>query len=188
MLDGDEAYVDLPNKVMMSATNATFEVWLRWQEPEAENIAWTRIFDFGSNSMGEVETPGGGFDGANSAYLFLTAKNGYNSQTTFGITLNGADGEQHLDAPRIPHDGSLTHIVVVYDGDNGEAHLYTDGELRSSMTTTIALSQIDYRNNWLGRSNWSHDPYLKAQLEDFRIYHVALTDAEVAASFAAGVP
>lgn len=187
-LDGEDAYVDLPNGIISVLQNATFEVWLRWHGPDDDH--WARVFDFGTNSSGEVATPGGGFDGATHPYLFLTPTNSLTQQTRFGITVNGNQpgAEQTVDAPRIPADGSLVHVVVVFDGDGDLAHLYTDGILRGTTTVTIDLDQIPDHNNWLGRSNWSVDPYFDGVLEDFRIYDVALTTAQVEASYNAGVP
>ena len=40
-------------------------------------------------------------------------------------------------------------------------------------------------NNWLGRSQWN-DPYFNGQFEEFRIYNGALTDLDIATSYAAG--
>jgi hypothetical protein len=35
-------------------------------------------------------------------------------------------------------------------------------------------------NNWLGRSQYGWDPYLGAQLDDFRIYDKAMSPQELA--------
>jgi hypothetical protein len=49
-----------------------------------------------------------------------------------------------------------------------------------------ALSAINDVNNWLGRSQFNDDPYFKGMIHEFRIYKVALTQQQVAASFDAG--
>jgi hypothetical protein len=41
-------------------------------------------------------------------------------------------------------------------------------------------------NDWLGRSQFSPDPFFNGSINEFRIYDQALSGAEVAASFAAG--
>src|SRR5690606_15641963 len=98
---------------------------------------------------------------ANHTYLFLAATNDLSGGTRFGITLdgNGEGEERTLDAPRIASDGSLVHVVVVYDGDANVERLYTGGVLRDTAATSIDLDDIVDHNNWLGRSNWSADPY-----------------------------
>ncbi len=36
-------------------------------------------------------------------------------------------------------------------------------------------------DNWIGKSRFAADPYLQGQIDDFRIYGRALTDAEIKA-------
>jgi hypothetical protein len=50
---------------------------------------------------------------------------------------------------------------------------------------TVPLNAISDINVWLGRSNWP-DPPFSGQMDDFRIYDGVLSDAAIAASFAAG--
>ena len=40
-------------------------------------------------------------------------------------------------------------------------------------------------NNYLGKSKWA-DPYLNGQIDEFRIYSVALSSAEIAETYALG--
>ena len=50
----------------------------------------------------------------------------------------------------------------------------------------VPSSQHDQVNNWLGRSQWSQDPFYNGSINGFRIYDGALSPADVAASFARG--
>jgi hypothetical protein len=56
--------------------------------------------------------------------------------------------------------------------------------MRTALTNQ--LSQIDDVNNWLGRSQFTPDPGFAGTYDEFRIYSAALTDAQIAASFAKG--
>ena len=48
-LTGVDGYVDLPNGIISSLTNATFETWITWNSART----WERIFDLGSSTGGE---------------------------------------------------------------------------------------------------------------------------------------
>jgi hypothetical protein len=76
-------------------------------------------------------------------------------------------------------------VALVYDFVAGTALLYVNGQRVSSGPIGIPLGAINDLNVWLGRSNWP-DPYFNGQLDEFRIYNGVLSDAAVAASFAAG--
>ena len=50
VLDGSvHDYVDLPNDLVVSLTNATIESWITWDG----GPVWQRVFDFGNNDNGE---------------------------------------------------------------------------------------------------------------------------------------
>ena len=55
----------------------------------------------------------------------------------------------------------------------------------ASGTAPSSLSLVEDVNVWLGRSQWG-DPFFNGSYDEFRIYDGPLSDAEVAASFAAG--
>ena len=63
---------------------------------------------------------------------------------------------------------------------------YINGQSVSSGAATIPLSGIIDTNNWLGRSQYSADPYFGGRYNEFRIYSGLLSDADVAADYAAG--
>jgi hypothetical protein len=83
--------------------------------------------------------------------------------------------------------GQLTYIAVTYDPLTNSCKLYLNGQLVSS--TNKPLNQMrhftDY-NNWLGRSQWSRDPFYNGEYEEFRIWDGILGAEEIAAHHAAG--
>jgi len=75
---------------------------------------------------------------------------------------------------------------VTLNGANGV--LYVNGAAvgtNSSMTLKPASLGMT-SNNYLGRSQYSPDPYLNGVLDEFRIYSVALSASEIAATDALG--
>jgi hypothetical protein len=174
-LSGTDGYVDLPNGLISSLTNASFEAWITWNG----NRVWERVFDFGSNSGGEDA------QGTGQSYLFLSPRAG-NGSTRFAITTNSGAGELPvLDVGQSAPTGSQIHLAVVYNAAAGAASLYTNGVLASINALAIPLSSIQDVNNWLGRSNWP-DPFFTGEFHEFRIYRGSLSAEQVRQNFLAG--
>ena len=134
---------------------------------------WDRLFDFGT-----TDSKGNGEAGT----LFYSAGN--NSFKVEGsMTLDGNDG-----VPAIPAN-EWHHIAYTLEktGDNSwTATAYQDGvqvgtetvtsETFADFTTLSAKEGISY---YIGASHWN-DPRFTGMIDDFKIYSVALTPAEVA--------
>lgn len=172
------AYVDLPNRLLSSLTNATLEAWVTW----GGGAAWQRVFDFGdSNNATPENNPGLG-----KTYLMLTPA-GSGGHATLGFSLTGNASGQELDlAAPTALPMSLAQVVVVVSDTDNELRLYMDGKKVGVVAWTSALSAINDVNAWLGRSQYDHDPELSAVFHEFRMYGAALNDAEIASSFAGG--
>ena len=82
-------------------------------------------------------------------------------------------------------DSSAAHIGR-RNAKTDELRLYIDGKKSGAVVWTSSLSSINDVNAWLGRSQYDHDPELSAVFHEFRMYGAALSDAEVASSFAGG--
>jgi hypothetical protein len=180
-----QAYGDLPNNLMSSLTDITFECWA--SVDGSQN--WARIWDFGSSNFMEVPGPGGGGEGRD--YFTLTFSRGADNNTQRLEIRNedpGGGGITTLDTNLPTTLGQIYHHVVTYDGTGagGNVVYYRDGVQQVAGPTGINLSALNDVNNWLGRSNWTGDANTQGTFDEFRIYDVALTPAEVSASFAAG--
>jgi hypothetical protein len=72
-------------------------------------------------------------------------------------------------------------VAVTLSGHVGT--LYVDGvPLGKNDNIDFAPFRIGYTTqNWVGRSQYERDPYLKGQIDDFRIYRGALSAEEIAA-------
>jgi hypothetical protein len=174
-----DQFVDLPNGIIKSLTNATFEVWLTW----AGGGNWQRIFDFG-NPDTNVE----GAQSAGSSTLHMTplADGLHVLRFAFKRSDQTIAQETDLEATMPLASGVVVHVAGVIDDTNNMIYLYRDGAVQGSKAFTDSLSVLTDINNWLGRSQYAGDPELGATLHEFRIYNAALSAAQIQASFAAG--
>jgi hypothetical protein len=165
--------------VLTGLTNATFEAWVTW----GAGAAWQRIFDFGDN-----DGTGAGSQGANGlTYFFLSPKAVNNSgHLRVAYTLSGPSGETKIDAAAALPSGAIAHVAVVVDQTASTLALYLNGAASGSTTLSSPLSSINNVNNWLGRSQFSTDPEFAGSIQEFRVYGVARTAAQIQASYSAG--
>ena len=170
-----EQYVDLPNGIISTLQDATFEVWFTW----ADGDPWQRIFDFGTSGVEDMQ-------GTGSSYLFLTPRTATDPprmRVTFSS--HGLEGEMVVDtSPPVPD--ILTLVTVVVDDSHDSISLYVDGALEATSRFDGNLAQITDVNNWIGRSLFLSDPELAATLTEFRIYRAALSASHVALSYRYG--
>ena len=164
-LAGD-TYVALQNGVgnLVSAlTNgATFEIWIT----DAGSGFWARIWDFGSL--------------AGPPNLFLATH-------TDQPYVDWSSGNLSTPATNAVGDGILTHIVLVYDDPENSASLYVNNiKVRTTASAGLDLSTLGDINDWLGRSEYSADPYYTGSFNEFRIYSGVMSAAQVASHYLAG--
>jgi hypothetical protein len=161
-LNGTNNYVSLPTGVVSALNNFTISAWVNLSAASA----WSRIFDFGTGT---------------TSYMYLTPKNGANGSVRFAITTSGGSGEQIIDGQAALPTGAWTHVAVTVSGNLGI--LYVNGvEVgRNSALTLSPLSLGSTTQNWIGRSQYSGDPYLNGVVDDFRIYSGALAASAVQA-------
>ncbi len=158
-LNGTNQYVALPSGVVAGDNAITVAAWVNLNSVSN----WSRIFDFGS--------------GTNS-YMFLSPKNAVTNKIRFAIKLNGSS-EQIIDGTAALPTGGWHHVAVTLNGSTGM--LYVDGQQVGSNTAmTIKPSDLGVTTqNWIGRSQFSTDPYLNGMVQDFRIYNRALAASNI---------
>ncbi|CAN5480490.1 hypothetical protein BH23VER1_BH23VER1_19110 [soil metagenome] len=177
------AYVDLPNGILSSLTDVSFEGWVSVNGSRT----WSRIFDFGVSGGQELTGPGGSGDGTD--YFMLTAQVG-NDINRQQVELRDG-GNAWVSANNVSTTlGQEFHFVVTYDADgNGGSPIirfYRQGNLVTTLPAGAQLAAIDDRNNWLGRSNWTNDANLSGTFNEFRIYSSVLDAQDVADNLASG--
>lgn len=160
-LNGVNQYVVVPTAAASAISNAfTIEAWVN---PGADN-SWSRLMDFGDGP------------GTNNIICALSAGATGQPNLSFYVPAN-----QNLTAPSPLPLNVWTHVAFTYDGTNGS--IYVNGVLaaRSPMLPPPPATRT---NDYIGRSNWSGDGYTEAVIDDFRIWKVAQTQAEIQSQFA----
>jgi len=173
-----DEFVDLPNGIIRSLTNATFETWVTW----SGGAGWQRLFDFGSSNMAE------GTRGVASSSLYLTPQGG--GPTVMLAAFKRQDQTAANETRALAAQGLVAstpvHLALVIDATNGLMTLYRDGAMEVSTPFHDPLSALSDVNNWLGRSQYVSNDSFGGTIDEFRIYAAALSQAQVQASFAAG--
>ncbi|MBN1361419.1 MAG: LamG domain-containing protein, partial [Sedimentisphaerales bacterium] len=97
----------------------------------------------------------------------------------FAITTAAGGGESQVTAPSALPTG-WHHVAITVDGVAGQLVLYLDGAVvAEGPTTTLPSNLGNTTQNWIGRSQYTADPYFGGSVDDFRIYSRALTEPEV---------
>jgi hypothetical protein len=158
VLDGSSGYASLPSGIVSGLNDFSITTWVK----AGDTDTWSRVFDFGTGM---------------TTYMFLTVNSG--SYPRYAITTSGNGSEQKVTGTAAFTTGTWHHIAVTQSGST--ATLYIDGSAAASNTsTTLKPSGLGTTTqNYIGRSEWSSDPYLNASIDDFRIYSRALSAAEV---------
>lgn len=171
---GLEQYVELPNGIVSALSSATFEVWVVWAAPEA-NQFWERIFDFGVSTAGEDLRESG------QSYLFLAPAM---FRTAYKNLTLGA--EVLIDARDPFPVGSPAHVAVVVDELARELRLYLNAVEQGRVALDQPLAAIEDVNNWLGRSQFAVDTRFGGSFQEFRIYDAAFGSEQLADSLSFG--
>ena len=116
--------------------------------------------------------------------MMLTPTSGNTGFPYFAITTTGNSGEQGLDGTSALPTGTWQHLAVVKSGNTGILYINNQEVDRNTGMTLRPADLGNTLNNYLGRSQWSHDPYLNAGVDKFKIYNRAITAVEVATLYA----
>ncbi len=154
-MNGTTQYVALPAGIVDGLMSFTVSAWFYLNDGAVN----TRVFDFGSGP---------------TTYMFVTP-----AQIRFAISTSGFGGEQGILGPTAPL-AAWQHVAVTGSGTTGT--LYVNGVAQSKPNTNMTLRPASLgatTQNWLGRSQYTADPYLNGKIDNLRIYSRALSAAEV---------
>ncbi|MES2660215.1 MAG: LamG-like jellyroll fold domain-containing protein [Verrucomicrobiota bacterium] len=198
------AYVDLPNGLISSKTHLTVEIWAT--PVSIKN--WQRLFDFGRMAGISTGARGGGLSGeilptatqapgttngvsSDDLALAINRESNANTQRVMA-RLNGA-GELGGNTGVALAAGTRYHFVCTFTegagasgAAGGQVVWYLNGSQVSTLDLNFHLSDIQDRNNWLGRSMYAADNNANIAYDEVRLYNHALTPAEIAANLIAG--
>jgi hypothetical protein len=157
-LSGSSQYVSLPAGI---GAMKTFSAWVKW----GGGNDWQRIFDFGQNDI---------------SYAMLTTK-ANSGKLRFEITPNGSGETRDLDSPAPLPTNVWTHVVVALDGR--QAIMYINGQaVAVNSSVNLLPSDVMGAADYLGRSQFSADPYFNGQLDDVEISPETLPIEQITAS------
>lgn len=183
-LAGTNGFVALPPNLVSKLSNLSLEAWVTWGGPAS--LAWQRILDFGSDNNGTNAS------GTGTNYLLLTPCDAA-SKLSFETTTLPPNGQTNdpdalnLDSSSAFPVGKETYIAVTYDPVGRSSQLFVDGALVNSFAGPLdALNKLMDYNEWLGRSQWSQDPFFTGQFDEFRIWSGVLSQAQITNHFVAG--
>src|SRR3982751_119875 len=197
-LTGDQAqYVVLPHGLLRELHDATFEAWISWAGSAAHagtGTPWQRIFDFGEGTTGIEGEQASGGDAL--SYLFLTpqtarrtATEDLSTRVAYQVPHNpqSVSLEAVINTSPLPIDVD-SHVGAVIDSRAHRMSLFVNGTIvgATDLVQDDPLSYIYDINNWLGRSQFASDDGFTGTFLEFRIYSVALTAAQLQASYDAG--
>ncbi|MEO8616839.1 MAG: LamG-like jellyroll fold domain-containing protein [Luteolibacter sp.] len=153
------AHGTLPAGVVSTLGDFTISTWVKLNSVSN----WTRIFDFGSGT---------------GTYMYLTPQNGSTGKIGYAILTRGGS-EQQISGGSPLQTGTWTHVAVTLSGSTGT--LYVNGvSVGTNPSMTAKPSALaGTPQNYIGRSQFSADPYLDGAVDEFRIYNRALSLAEI---------
>lgn len=163
-LSGTNQYMTVPANLLNTASEMTIAAWVRVRTDRV----WARVFDFGNNT---------------TTYMFLTPHNGTTNALRFAISTGGNTMEQMLNGTAVPTLGAWQHVAVVLGPSGGT--LYLDGAaVTTNAGLTLRPSSLGTTvNNWIGRSQYTADPFLAGDIDELRIYDKALSAADITTLF-----
>ncbi|MET7696810.1 LamG-like jellyroll fold domain-containing protein [Streptomyces sp. NPDC005485] len=160
----DGAYVRLPREVLGDASDLTVSARVKWS---GDKSSWQRLFDLGTDT---------------TKYLFATPYSGNGLLQTSVTTGGGGAETQVLGYAPLPADQWRT-VTVTLDTSAGRLTTYLDGVAVSSSATGIkardVLDSSATAAGYIGKSFWP-DPLLKGAVDDFTVWHAALSPEQVA--------
>lgn len=160
----DGAYVRLPREVLDGATGLTISARVKWS---GDKSSWQRIFDLGTNT---------------TKHLFTTPHSRSGPLQT-SVTTGGRGAEtQVLGYAMLPADEWRT-VTVTLDPSAGRVTTYLDGVAVSSAETTVQAGDLlggsATAAGYIGKS-FSPYPLFKGAIDDFTVWHAALSAHQVA--------
>ncbi|MFI5624594.1 family 43 glycosylhydrolase [Nocardioides sp. NPDC051685] len=163
-LGGTNGHVKLPDNMMagLDAISVSTEVWV-------DTTQATPYFIWGLGNTGS--------GGVGNGYLFTTGNSTYRSSIATG---NWSTEQTATSGTALARGAWKT---LTYTLQDGTATLYLDG-VRVGEKTGVTIKPGDIGEgrttaNYIGRSVYTSDKYLKGKVRDFQIYNRALTSDEV---------
>ncbi|WAC13017.1 LamG-like jellyroll fold domain-containing protein [Dyadobacter pollutisoli] len=154
----DRSYLQLDPGVVSTLSDFSLAAWVKLPENLGDNA---RLFDFGSGT---------------DTYMAFAPKVGSN----VWYQIRHASGDYALFIPYTIPANEWVHLAITQQDKT--FRFFVNGKLIfTDQQATVKPSDLGVTTqNYLGRSQWSNDPYGNQALEDFRIYNFALSEQQMA--------
>ena len=152
------------NNFLTNYNGMTFSFFIM---ANSNNQSCARIFDFGN--------------GAGSNNIVVYIDNGYLGFAVY----NGSSYDLVNVVPNVINN-TLIHIAWVLTYPQGW-NIYVNGVLYNTQSSGWYPPAVTRNNCYLGKSNWSNDPYFTGYIGDFRIYNGLLTASEISSIYQSGI-
>jgi hypothetical protein len=163
-LNGTSAYASAPalGTLLPTLTDYTVGVWVNFQNVSS---TYPRIWDFGS--------------GVNS-FVMMSPRSTYTGPASFYIKKPGVSTDSVVYAPGALPQNGWHYLAVTYNATSKAAVFYQDGtSVGSGSNITQTLTGMSFTQNWIGRSQFSSDSYLKGGVDDLSIWNRTLSAPEM---------
>jgi hypothetical protein len=159
VLDGiPGTYVELPPGLLEGYPAVTVDAWITFNTAQT----WARLWYFGD-------------DRADEFYIAPSVNGGSAHRFSTGITLGGNTLDR---SPRF--ENQTLHVTGVFG--NGNLQIYTNGVLEAADNANSGrVDEVGNWFSWIGRSPYA-DPYVNANVDEFRIYRGRLAPDEIQAA------
>jgi len=155
-LDGEDSFIEMPQGLFADNGNFTFSLWINLKR----SVDWSRII--------QLEGPDG-------EYILIT----WPGEAIFGYDGSGA----FHGGFNFPLD-TWFHLAISFAGNTWT--YYVNGEPVEVYGAANKLNEMGFTEvNWIGKS-MGQDPYLQADVDEFRIYTRALSRSIIQEIYAAG--
>ena len=167
-------YVALPPDLVTNLGAITMEAWVT--PTLTDGAFWARVWDFGNS------------DGTSGVRGFIYSRVGDSTQPVLADSYAVANGDSWCFSPALMLNGVENHFVWTADGSTHRARLYLNGVRvgSSDLFTNSPVVVGSTTNDWLGRSQFSGDPYMSGSINEFRIYDGPIGALDVAADYEQG--
>jgi len=156
-LDGNGSYVELPPHIFDELTEATVEVWVKWND-----LHYTMdVFDFGRDSR---------------EFLVVTRQYG-----EVQFKFNHETGRSYVSVANILRTNEWCHLAAV-SGSEG-MKFYFNGILLGTHPYQGSFAALKSgEENFIGRDNakgWGNFSTFRGQLDEIRVWRAARTEAQI---------
>jgi len=165
--DGVNDYATFPDAPALRPTSLTVETWVKLSATSGTRFIWSKpvggaLFNsFGLHML----------NGVLRGYIGNTNGNGTATIPSFALTT-----------------GRWYHLAFTYDGSSGMQGLFVDGVLVTNVVTDRTFINYDASPVVIGAEldNGAPTFYVGGQIDEPTIYNRALSESEIAATYAAG--